>query len=71
MTYLSNVKTREIRSNNETLFKDNIQKYLFRLSFCRVIKVRLVPQDLQEHLVPEVLQETQAKMGHRATQESR
>lgn len=71
MTYLSNLKTTEIRSNNEILFKDNIQKYLFCLSFCRVTKVRLVPQDLQEHLVPEGLQETQAKMGHRATQESR
>lgn len=44
------------------------------LSVFRVIKVRLgpqVPQDLQEHLVPEGLQETQAEMGRRATQESR
>ncbi len=41
------------------------------LSLFRVIKVRLGPQVPQEHLVPEGLQETQAEMGHRATQESR
>ncbi len=40
-------------------------------SVFRVIKVRLGPQVLQEHLVPEGLQETQAEMGRRATQESR